>query len=130
MVSLVKVFSEHLLEFYDELIKLYPSNNELKAGRTIVETFKRFNAKKLLEGWNTMILKPYEKEIMEGNLGFFMNHNFNEELGWGNCDRKTNEDWMKEIKLLVKNMKEDNLKKSIKYFQNLTKICKLYYNQK
>ena len=61
--------------------------------------------------------------------GFFLNHNFSEELEWGKWGKTSNEKWMNEIKNLVKNMEEENLKKSIKYFKNLTKICNLYYGK-
>ena len=66
-MSLVKVFSEHLYDFYNELIILYPKNNELKAGRTMVETLKKFNPKKLMESWKVYVVIPYEKQIMKGN---------------------------------------------------------------
>ena len=129
-MSLVKVFSEHLLDFYDELIKLYPRNNELKAGKTIVDTLKKFNPKKLIESWQKMIALPYGEKIMQGDITFFLNHNYEKELNITHkYDRKTNEDWMKEIKDIVRNMEDTNLQKSIKYFQNLTKICKLYYDK-
>ena len=79
-MSLVKVFNEHLYDFYNELIILYPKNNELKTGRTIVETLKKFNPKKLIETWNILIVIPYEKEILSENLGFFLDHNFSNVL--------------------------------------------------
>ena len=129
-MSLAKVFCEHLNDFYNELIILYPKNNELKAGRTIVETFKKFNPKKLLESWKILILIPYENQVLAGNLDFFLNHNFQNEIQSGKYTKKESEDWMEEIKNLVRNMEDENLQKSIKYFQNLTKICKLYYKSK
>ena len=129
-MSLAKVFCEHLNDFYTELIVLYPKNNELKAGRTIVQTFKKFNPKKLLESWRILVLIPYEKQIMDGNLDFFLNHDFQNEIKNGKYTKKESEDWMEEIKNLVRNMEDENLQKSIKYFQNLTKICKLYYKSK
>jgi len=129
-MSLAKVFCEHLYDFYNELIILYPKNNELKAGRTIVETFKNYNPKKLLESWRLLILIPYEKQVLAGNLDFFLNHNFQTEIQNGKYSKKESEDWMEEIKILVRNMEEENLQKSVKYFQNLTKICKLYYKSK
>ena len=129
-MSLIKVFNEHLLDFYTELITIYPRNNELKTGRTIVETLKKFNPKKLIESWRAYIVIPYEKEIMSENLDFFLNHSFTEELEWGKWGKSSNEKWMNEIKKLVQDMEEENLKKSIKYFKNLTKICKLYFGKK
>ena len=128
-MSLIKVFNEHLLELYNELIILYPRNNELKTGRTIVETLKKFNPKKLLESWNMLIVKPYEKYVLDEDLGFFLNHTFEKELEWGEWGKTSNEKWMAEIKNLVQNMDEANLKKTIKYFKNLTKICNLYYGK-
>jgi hypothetical protein len=130
MTSLAKVFGEHLADFYDELIKLYPTNNELRAGKTMVDTFKKYNPRKLIECWRNLVARPYGDEVMKGNLNFFMTHDFEKELNYGKWDRKTNEDWMQEIKVLVQTMNEENLKKSIKYFQNLTKICNLYFDRK
>lgn len=126
-MSLVKVFSEHLYDFYNELIILYPKNNELKAGRTMVETLKKFNPKKLMESWKVYVVIPYEKQIMKGDLNYFLNHSFDEECSNNKYGKKESQEWMNEIKSIVKSMDTDNLNKSIKYFQNLTKICNMYY---
>lgn len=128
-MSLVKVFSEHLYDFYNELIILYPKNNELKAGRTMVETLKKFNPKKLMESWKIYVVIPYEKQIMQGDLDYFLNHTFEEECSNTKYGKKESQEWMNEIKSIVKSMDTDNLNKSIKYFQNLTKICNIYYKK-
>ena len=55
---------------------------------------------------------------------------FPNQVEYGDWGKQSNETWMREIKNIVQRMEEENLKKSIKYFKNLTKICNLYYGKK
>ena len=37
-------------------------------------------------------------------------------------------DWIESLKLLYSDATEENKKKLIKYFQNFSKICRMYYS--
>lgn len=124
MSSLLKAFNNHLLEFTDDIIRIFPQNLEIKTGKTFIEGIKRVNPKKIITYWRDNILNLYEKEITEGDITFFINKDYKNDIGTEAQTLKVLED----IRGLVKYTTIENQKKAMKYIQNLTKICKLYFS--
>ena len=124
MSSLLKAFNNHLLEFTDDIIRIFPLNLEIKTGKTFIEGIKRVNPKKIIKYWRDNILNLYEKEITSGDITFFINKDYKNDIGSEVQTLQVLED----IRGLVKNTTVENQKKAMKYIQNLTKICKLYFS--
>ena len=126
---ILKSFLNHLMEFVDEVIKLYPKNINLKTGKTFLTMLRRANPKKVIVCWNDSVLKLYENEIHEDNYDFFEKKDYTEDLlrnGWG----EQIESILKiidEIKDEIKDESEDNKRKALKYMINLNKLCKIYF---
>ena len=72
---IVKAFNEHIIDLYDDLKSIFPKNNDVRAGKTMVETFAKFNHKKMIASWNTYITKRYGDKIDAGDDDFFYNIN-------------------------------------------------------
>ncbi len=112
---IVKAFNEHLLELYRDLKIIFPKNNDVRAGKTMVETLGKFNHKKMIHIWYMYIT--------------FINHNFQEECEInGTENQQENMEWMESLKKLWVELNGENKLKTIKYFQNLTKMSELYNN--
>ena len=125
---IVKAFNEHIIDLYDDLKIIFPKNNDVRAGKTMVETFAKFNHKKMIASWNTYITKRYWDKIDTGDDDFFLQHKFDKECaGYGN-NKEENAKWMEDLKKLWTHMNSENRSKTIKYFQNLTTMSRLYYN--
>jgi|TARA_B110000971_G_scaffold191292_1_gene202824 hypothetical protein len=124
MSSLLKAFNNHLLEFIDDIIRIFPQNIEIKTGKTFIEGIRKVNPKKIITYWRDNILKLYEKEITDGDIRFFINKDYKSDIGTEGQRLQILED----IRSLVKNTTFENKGKAIKYLQNLTKICKLYFS--
>ena len=124
MSSLLKAFNNHLLEFIDDIIRIFPQNIEIKTGKTFIEGIRKVNPKKIITYWRDNILKLYEKEITDGDIRFFINKDYKSDIGTEGQRLQILED----IRSLVKNTTFENKEKAIKYLQNLTKICKLYFS--
>ena len=128
---LVKVFSEQVEELYLDMLKVYPNHLNIKTGLTIVQQLKRFNPKLMLRSYNESVNQPYYDVIVKGDLEFFMNKNYVEDCkrtGMDISEAKTQADWIETIKDLARGLEEENQKKLIKYFQNFSRICKMYYS--
>jgi len=66
---------------------------------------------------------------LAGNLDYFINKDYNKDLeGSQNKGRllKTIDSFREK----VKNMGDENKEKSMKYLQNLTKLCNMYFQNK
>ena len=123
--SLKEVFCNQLLEFMDDVLRVFPNNLDLKTGKTFIVGLTKVSKKKLISIWKTSVVDVYEKEIMSGNKEYFINKDYSEDLGEGGTDKMMSV--VEDIRMLIRNTSEENKDKAIKYLQNLTKICKLYY---
>jgi hypothetical protein len=123
--SLKEVFCNQLLEFIDDILTIFPNNLDLKTGKTFIVGLTKVSKKKLIGIWKTSVVDIYEEAIMKGDKEYFINKDYSEDLGEGGTDRMMNV--IEDVRLLIRNTSEENKDKAIKYLQNLTKICKLYY---
>ena len=124
MSSVLKAFNNHLLEFIEDVIRIFPGNLDIKTGKTFIEGVKRVNPKKIITYWRDNILALYEKEILEGDITFFVNKDYRNDIGTEAQTLKVLED----IRVLVRETTKENKEKAMKYLQNLTKLCKLYFS--
>lgn len=124
-MSLIKAFNNHLLEFIDDVIRLFPDNTDLRTCKTFLEGIKKVNPKKIIVYWNNYIVSLYDQEIMDGDLDFFINKDYDYDIG-GN--KSENLRILEDIRKSVKESTKENQKKAMKYVQNLNKLCKLYFN--
>jgi hypothetical protein len=123
--SLKEVFCTQLLEFMDDILRVFPNNLDLKTGKTFIVGLTKVSKRKLIGIWKTSVVDVYEDAIMKGDKEYFINKDYSEDLGEGGTDRMMNV--IEDVRLLIRNTSEENKDKAIKYLQNLTKICKLYY---
>ena len=124
MSNLIKVFNNHLLEFLDDVITIFPDNTDIQTGRTFIVGIKKVNPKKILDIWKRYVNDLYQKEISEGNMDFFLNKDYTQDLQYttGNVIGIIND-----IKIQLRDTSKENQEKALKYVQNLCKICNLYY---
>ena len=69
-MSLIKAFNNHLLEFIDDVITIFPDNADIRTSKTFLEGIKKVNPKKIIVYWNNYIVSLYDAEITEGDLNF------------------------------------------------------------
>ena len=123
--TLKEVFCTQLLEFMDDILRIFPNNLDLKTGKTFIVGLTKVSKKKLIGIWKTSVVDVYEDAIMKGDKEYFINKDYSDDLGEGGTDRMMSV--IEDVRALIRNTSEENKDKAIKYLQNLTKICKLYY---
>lgn len=123
--SLKEVFCTQLLEFMDDILRVFPNNLDLKTGKTFIVGLTKVSKRKLIGIWKTSVVDVYEEAIMNGDKEYFINKDYSEDLGEGGTDKMMSV--VEDVRILIRNTSEENKDKAIKYLQNLTKICKLYY---
>ena len=128
---LVKIFSEQFEELYLDLIQIYPTNIDIKTGLTIVQSMKKFNPKLMIRKYKESVNDHYYDKIIRGDLEYFVKKDYVsdcEYAGWDKDGAKKQNDWIESLKNLYTTQDEKNKKKFKKYFQNLSKICRMYYS--
>ena len=123
--SLKEVFCNQLLEFMDDILTIFPNNLDLRTGKTFIVGLTKVSKKKLIGIWKTSVVDIYEEAIMKGDKEYFINKDYSDDLGEGGTDRMMSV--IEDVRVLIRNTSDENKDKAIKYLQNLTKICKLYY---
>ena len=120
--TLTKLFNTQLSELMGLLVSYFPDNADVVASQTAMNALKRTNPRILLSIWTEHIFAKYAVQISEGNLDFFINKDYRDEL----TDVKDVELILDSIDRLRPSFKElsgQNLKDVITYLQNLNTIC-------
>tara|TARA_Y100000816_G_C25746519_1_gene392676 strand:+ start:28 stop:432 length:405 start_codon:yes stop_codon:yes gene_type:complete len=129
--SVLKLFNNHLLEFIDDVILIFPDDINIKTGKTVLEGLKKVNPKSIIVSWYECITLVYNKEIEQGDFNFFENKDYAEDINNRNISGHSNNKVLQainDIKIKVKTTSDSNKNKTMKYIQNLTKMSKLYFN--
>ena len=124
-MSLLKAFNNHLIEFIDDIMNVFTDNLDIKTGRTFVEGMIKINPRRLPMIWKECVVDSFKDKILEGDLDFFINK---KDYDLGICSNDKGRKILEDLRGLVIKSSEENRKKSMKYIQNLTKLCILYCN--
>jgi ribosome recycling factor len=83
------------------------------------------NPSLLIKVWKRHVTDKYELQIEAGNLDYFLNKDYKEDLM--NVEKsQTAEEIIDDIRTRMKEMTEENRSRSVKYIQNLTALSKHY----
>ena len=125
-MSILKAFTGHLMEFVTEIKKVFPEDADLKTGYFFLEGLVKVNPKSVILGWKECVNEPYKEEILRGDVDYFIDKDYDKDLE-GSQNKGKLLKTIDSFRERVRNMGEDNKKKSIKYVQNLTKLCGMYF---
>jgi hypothetical protein len=123
--DILTAFNNHLVDFLKDIELLFPEDIEIKTSINYLKSVRKMNPKLIIVSWKSYISDYYKDEILAGNIDFFMKKDYNKDfegMAYSN-------EIMSKIEMLrrpINEMGEENLNKTVKYIQNLTKLCELY----
>jgi|TARA_B110000114_G_scaffold182579_1_gene222148 hypothetical protein len=124
--QILKGFNDHFVEFVEDIERVFPNDNDISTVKASFIQMRKANPKLVIKAFNEYFLKIYRVEIEDGNINFFINKDYNNDLSVvGDSDYI-----LKKIDVLrepVKNMNTVDRVKVVKYIQNLSKLCDVYY---
>ncbi len=129
-MSLLKVFNNHLLEFLNDVKGVVRNQADLKSAIFFINTTKSLNAKMFIQGWYIYIYQKYLQEINKGDFSFFLNKDYSNDVN--STEAQDSNKVLEIINTVRKEMSNLNTveqEKVMKYAQNLSKICGMYYTQ-
>lgn len=127
-MSILRLFSNHLVEFASEVAAIFPGDADIRATKVFLEGLRKVNPKALATGWREWIGEPYREEIETGNFEFFVEKDYTHDVGAGTVSTSGSE-MLRSIAIIrskVRRMSRENRTKSMKYIQNLTKLADMY----
>jgi hypothetical protein len=128
-MSILKAFTTHFKEFMNDIQVVFPKDPEIRTTKFFFSSLIAVNPKSIVVGWKECVNDVYEKEIIKGDFDFFLNKNYAKDLEGTEGESNI----LQSIEIFrhkIRNMGDENRNKSMKYMQNLTKLCKLYYSKK
>jgi hypothetical protein len=123
--EITETFNDHLYEFLTDIYKLFPNNGDIQSAKNSVMAFRTISSSRLIKNWKEDINAIYSKEIYAGDLNFFVNKDYSEELKQF-PDGDSALDKIECLREPIKTMSDDNKNKTILYLQNLTRLAELY----
>lgn len=123
--TILRTFNTHFVDFIDDIIKVIPENSDILAAKSFFEITKKANPTLIVKIWFSLIYSPYSTIIDSGDLEFFINKNYAEDLS----TMQNSKEILKAIDSLrdpIRNMSETNKTHCLKYIQNLCKLSAVY----
>jgi len=106
-MSILKAFNNHLLEFIDDLIVIFPEDLDIRTSKTFIQGIIKVNPKMISKYYYDNIALKYKNQLENGDISFFINKDYNTDLGE---DWKTNKikGTMDRWRNILKNTKTEN----------------------
>jgi hypothetical protein len=123
--TILRAFNTHLVEFLDDIISIIPDNINLVTTKNSFEMYKKANPTLLCKIWYSCIYLPYAEIIEKGDIDFFINKDYSEDL----CSLQNSKNILGVIDTLriqIKEMSETNQSHSLEYIRNLCKLSNMY----
>lgn len=119
----MKAFLNQFTDFVNDVQSVFPENADIESAKTALFLIKKTNPRILMNAWVTYIVGPYNDQIEKGDIGFFLEKDYTQDLEYmGNAVMQK----VDTFRGPVREMGVDNQAKSMKYIQNLTKLAKLH----
>ena len=126
---LLKTFNKQLTEFIDDVSQIFPGEKDVIVLSTFMKTVMYGKPRAIIEVWYNNITLKYNKEIENGEIEYFLNKDYSEDLQSSPGSSETL-DTINKLRTTIKLAfnQDENREKTIKYMQNITKLANLYYN--
>ena len=123
--SILTAFNNHFLEFVEDVKRVFPNDMDIATIQTAFNKMRKANPKLILMTFREHVYDPYHKEIEQGNLSYFIDKDYDNDLksvGHGSVILEK----INYLKKPISEMDKEDQSKVVKYMQNLCKLCKLY----
>ena len=124
MSNILTAFNDHFIEFINDVHLVFPEDADILSAKNALMTIRKANPKMIVKIWNAFIVGKYKGEIEAGNLDFFVNKDYSQDISNAANSDKIMES-IDRLRAPIKNMAPDNQAKVMKYIQNLTKLAEL-----
>jgi hypothetical protein len=121
MSNILTAFNDHFIEFISDIQNVFPDDPDILTAKNSLIAIRKANPKMIVKIWNTFIVGKYKSEIEKGDISFFINKDYSQDI----ANSQNSDKIMDAINRLRAPISQMNLKdqsKTMKYIQNLTKL--------
>jgi hypothetical protein len=123
---ILNAFNDQLAELFIDITNIFPDNIDIKTAQNTLSLVRKANPKMIVKIWQKYIVDKYGDKFDSNDISFFIEKDYNEDLN--NTDQPTKiMDAIDRLRDPIKNMNLSNQAKTMKYLQNLKKLCCMYH---
>jgi hypothetical protein len=119
--NLLTVFNDHFVEFINDIQSVFPEDPDILTAKNALSAIRKANPKLLVKIWEKYVVGPYQQQIASGDVNFFINKDYSQDLTRHENAEKIMEA-IDRLRAPVKQMTPENQAKTMKYIQNLSKL--------
>lgn len=123
---LLQVFNEQLTEFVEDIRRVFPTNVDIKTAQSFITTAIASTPRLLAKVWFRHMVVPYRVQIDAGDISFFINKNYEQDVQHlAFMDGAVTDDVTAIIERFrepVRNMSPQDQQHSMKHIQQLTNV--------
>ena len=123
--SINKAFNTLLFSFLDDIITIFPEQEDIATAKTSMMSFKQMNPSLLIKSWYKMVYVPYANVINAGDVSFFFDKDYSADLQ----NVPNGKELMKMIDKVrgpIRSMDETNRGHCAEYVLKLSKLSEMY----
>jgi len=127
--NILEAFNAHFIDFISDVQRIFPDEEQLLRAKNTVISVSKLDPQTLIIVWKFYVIGKYETHILAGDIDFFVNKDYTDELkNLGKNTEKTDKiiQTINNLRSKIKNMSDSNKEKTIIYMQNLTKLSLMY----
>lgn len=125
--TIMRAFNCLFIDFLDDIVSIFPENLDMKNSRDSFEMIKKMNPSIIIKSWFIYVYNPYNTYIEEGNIDYFLNKDYSDDLS---SVQKPDEllKIIDKVRSPLKTLDENNKNICTEYLQKLNKLSLIYNN--
>ena len=123
--NILTAFNDHFIEFVTDVHRVFPDDKDILVAKNAMLMIRKANPKMIISLWNECVVGKYKSEIEQGDIGFFINKDYSQDLSVSQNSDKIQQA-INRLREPIKQMNTDEQGKAMKYIQNLTKLADIY----
>ena len=123
--SINKAFNTLLFSFLDDIITIFPEQEDIATAKTSMMSFKQMNPSLLIKSWYKMVYMPYANVIEAGDVSFFFDKDYSTDLQ----NVPNGKELMKmidKVRSPIRSMDDTNRGHCAEYVLKLSKLSEMY----
>jgi hypothetical protein len=120
-------FNNHFMEFVEDIIRIFPNDVDILSAKNSFTLIRKANPKLIIKIWMSYVVDKYAEQIDSGDISFFLDKDYGEDLTNAQNSAQIIEA-INRLRNPVKMMTPDEQEKTMKYIQNLKKLCVMYHS--
>ena len=122
--NILTAFNDHFIEFVSDIQSVFPEDVDLLSAKNSLLAIRKANPMMIVKIWNAFIVGKYKAEIEAGDISFFLNKDYSQDVANSQNSDKIMEA-INRLRSPIQQMTSDSQLKTMKYIQNLTKLAGL-----